>query len=125
MTSLEVVCTGHYIRRFLRRSLVLKIKLNTRQTLSTTDKIERRKNMANSEGPNSDCSIDILFKSEKAHHGGQTWHIFCLSQMRSKLHYLIIPSFKKVVHICVEAVKMMESTGGSLINPPTVPVQWG
>ena len=50
MTSLEVVRTRHHIRRFLRRSLVLKIKLITGQTLGTTDKTERRNNMAKSEG---------------------------------------------------------------------------
>ena len=50
MTSLEVMRTRHHIRRFLRRSLVLEIKPNTGQTLGTTDKIERRKNMAKSEG---------------------------------------------------------------------------
>ena len=38
------------LRRFLRRSLVLKIKPNTGQTPGTTDKRERRKNMAKSEG---------------------------------------------------------------------------
>ena len=50
MTSSEVVRTRHHIRRFLRRSLVLKIKPNTGQTLGNSDKIERRKNMAKSEG---------------------------------------------------------------------------
>ena len=50
MTSSEVVCTHHNIRRFIRRSLVLKIKPSTGQTLGTTDKIERRRNMAKSEG---------------------------------------------------------------------------
>ena len=50
MTSSEVVRTRHHIRRFLRRSLVLKIKLNTGQMLGTTEKIERRKNMVTSEG---------------------------------------------------------------------------
>ena len=39
-----------HIRRFLRRSLVLKIKLNTGQTLGATDKMERIKYMAKSEG---------------------------------------------------------------------------
>ena len=43
MTSLEVVRTRNHIRRFLRRSLLLKIKPNTGQMLGTTDKIERRK----------------------------------------------------------------------------------
>ena len=60
MTSSEVVHTCHYIRRFLRRSLLLKIKPNTGQTLGTTEKIERRKNMAKSEGPNSDCNIEMF-----------------------------------------------------------------
>ena len=50
MTSLEVVRTRHHIGRFLCRSLVLKIKPNTGQTLGTTDKTERRKNIAKSEG---------------------------------------------------------------------------
>ena len=49
MTSSEVVRTRHHIRRFLRRYLVMKIKPNTGQKLGTTDKIERRKNMAKSE----------------------------------------------------------------------------
>ena len=53
MMSLEVVSTRHRIRRFLRRSPVLKIKPNIGQPLGTTDKRERRKNMAKSEGPNS------------------------------------------------------------------------
>ena len=46
MTLLEVVRTRHHIRRFLRRYLVQKIKPNTGQTLGSTDKRERRKNMA-------------------------------------------------------------------------------
>ena len=50
MTSLEVVCTRHHIHRFLCRSLLLKIKPITGQTLGTTHKIERRKNMDKSEG---------------------------------------------------------------------------
>ena len=37
MTSSEVVRTRHHIRRFLRRSLVLKIKLNTGQTFGNSD----------------------------------------------------------------------------------------
>ena len=49
MTSSEVVRTRHHIRRFLRRSLALKIKPNTGQTLGNSDKIERR-NMDKSEG---------------------------------------------------------------------------
>ena len=92
MTSSKVVRTRHHIRRFL--SLILNIKLNTGQTLGTTDRRERRKNMAKSEGPNSDCNIEIFSKSEKSHNWGQTWHIFCLSQIRSKLHYPIILSVK-------------------------------
>ena len=59
MTSLEVVRTVDHIRRFLRRYLVLKIKPSTGQTPDTTDKRERRKNMAKSKGPNSDCNIEI------------------------------------------------------------------
>ena len=50
ITSYKVVLTRHHIRRFLHRSIVLKIKPNTGQTSGTTDKIERRKNMAKSEG---------------------------------------------------------------------------
>ena len=64
MTSSEVVRTRHRIRRFLRRSLVLKIRPNTGHTLGTTDKRERRKNMAKSEGPNSDCNIEFLSRYE-------------------------------------------------------------
>ena len=60
MTSLEVVRTRHHLLRFLRRYLLLKIKPNTGQMLGTTDKIERRKNMAKSEGPNSDYNIEIF-----------------------------------------------------------------
>ena len=60
MTSSVVVRTSHHIRWFLRRSLVLKIKFNTGQTLGITDKRERRKNMAKSEGPNSDCNIEFF-----------------------------------------------------------------
>ena len=60
MTSWEVVRTRHHIRGFLRRSMVLKIKPNTGQTPGTTDKRERRKNMAKSEGPNSDRNIEIF-----------------------------------------------------------------
>ena len=52
MMSSEVVRIRHHIHRFLRRSLVLKINPNTGQTLGTTDKIERRRNMAKSEGRN-------------------------------------------------------------------------
>ena len=37
MPSSEVVRTRHHIRRFLRRSLVLKIKPNTGQTLGSLD----------------------------------------------------------------------------------------
>ena len=70
--SSEVVRTRHHIRGFIRRSLLLKTKPNTGQTLGTTDKRDRRKNMAKSEGPNSDCNIEIFFKSGKAHNGGQT-----------------------------------------------------
>ena len=58
MTSSEVVRTCHHIRGLIHRSLLLKIKPNTDQTLGTTDKRERRRNMAKSEGPNSDCNIE-------------------------------------------------------------------
>ena len=50
MMSSEVIRTRHHIRMFLRRSLVLKIKPNTAQALGNSDKIERKKNMAKSEG---------------------------------------------------------------------------
>ena len=48
MTSSEVVHRRHHICGFLLRSLVLKIKRNTSQTLRTTDKKERRKYIAKS-----------------------------------------------------------------------------
>ena len=57
---IKVVCTCHCMRGFLSRYLVLKIKPNTSQTIDTTDKRERRKNMSKSEGPNSDCNIEIF-----------------------------------------------------------------
>ena len=50
MTSSKVVRTSHHMRRFLRRSMVLKIKPNTGQTSGTAESIERRKNMAKFEG---------------------------------------------------------------------------
>ena len=50
MTSSSGVYTRHRLRMFLRRSLLLKIKPSTGQTLGTTDKRERRKNMAKSVG---------------------------------------------------------------------------
>ena len=65
MTSSEVVRTRHHIPRFIRRYLVLKIKPNTGQTLGTTDKRERRKYMAKSEEPNSDCNIEISLSLKK------------------------------------------------------------
>ena len=68
MTSSEVVCTRHHIRRFLRRSLVLKIKPNTGQTLGTTDKIDRRRNMAKSEG-RALLTIDLNGKEHVLHYG--------------------------------------------------------
>ena len=43
MTSSKVIRTRRHMRRFLRRSLVLKTKPSTGQTPGTTDKIERRK----------------------------------------------------------------------------------
>ena len=49
ITSSEIVCRRHHIRRFLRRPLVVKIKPNTGQTLGTTDKREIRRNMIKSE----------------------------------------------------------------------------
>ena len=70
MTSAKLARTRHHIRRFPRRSLVLKIKPNIGQTIGTTDKRERRKNIAMSEGPNSDCNIEIFLycKDEKSDH---------------------------------------------------------
>ena len=59
MTSSEVVLRRHHMHKFLRRYLLLKIKPNTLQMLGTTDKRERIKNMAKSEGPNSDCNIEF------------------------------------------------------------------
>ena len=50
MMSSEIVHIRHHIRRFLHIYLVLKIKLNTGQSPGTTEKIERRKNMAKYEG---------------------------------------------------------------------------
>ena len=50
MTSLEILHRRHHIRKFLRRSLVLKIQPNKVQTLGTTDKREKRKYMVKSEG---------------------------------------------------------------------------
>ena len=76
MTSSGVVRTHHHIRRFIRGYLVLKIKPKTVQTLGTMDKRERRKNMAKSKGPNSDCNNEIFSNYEKFLNGGQTWHIF-------------------------------------------------
>ena len=76
MTSSKVVRTRHNIRRCLRRSLVLKIKPNTGQMLGNSDKIERRKNMASLRDPILTVTLKIFSKSEKAHNGGQTWHIF-------------------------------------------------
>ena len=66
MISSEVVRTRHHIRRFLRRSLVLIIKPNTGQMLGKSDKIERTKNMAKSEGPNSDSNIEMFLKVWKS-----------------------------------------------------------
>ena len=52
--------------------------------------------------------LKFFSKSEKPQNGRQTWHNFCPSQRRSKLHYLIILSVKKGVHRCVEEVKSRE-----------------
>ena len=72
MTLLQVVRTRHHKRKFLRRFMVLKIEPNTGQTLGTMDRRGRRRNMAKSKGPNSDCNINFFFKYEKFHDGGQT-----------------------------------------------------
>ena len=87
MTSLKVVRTRHRTRMFLRRSRVLKIKPNTGQTLGTKDKIERRKIWLSLRDPILTVTLKFFSKSEKAHNGGQTWHIFFLSQRRSKLYF--------------------------------------
>ena len=50
MMSSEFVRTRHHIRRFLRRSMVLKIKPNTGQTLGTMDKRERGESIDKSVG---------------------------------------------------------------------------
>ena len=76
MALSEVVRIRHYISRFIRRSLVLKIRPNTGQMIGTTDTMERRINMTKSEGPNYDCNFDFFSHSEKSHNGGKTWHIF-------------------------------------------------
>ena len=57
--SSKGVCTRHHMGWFLRKSVVPKIKLKTGQTPGTTDKIERRKYMAKSEG-SSLLTIDNL-----------------------------------------------------------------
>ena len=59
ITSSEIVCRRHHIRRFLRRPLLVKIKPNTGQTLGTTDKREIRRNMIKSEGKDL-LTIDTL-----------------------------------------------------------------
>ena len=95
MMSSEVVRTRHHIRRFIRRSLVLKIKPSIGQTFGNSDNIERRKIWLSLRDPILTVTLKIFSKSEKAHNGGQTWHIFCLSHRRNKLHYLIILCVKK------------------------------
>ena len=76
MTSSIGVHTRHNIHRFIRGSLVLKIKPKTGQTLGTMEKRRRRRNMAKYKGPNYDCNNEIFSNYEKVHNGGQTWHIF-------------------------------------------------
>ena len=49
MTSSKVVRTPHHIRRFIRRDLLLKMKLNTGQTPGTTSK-GKKTNMNKYEG---------------------------------------------------------------------------
>ena len=48
---------------------------------------------------------------------------------KSEKESITLPNYpkclKKGVHSCVEEVKIKEFTGGPLINPPTVSVQWG
>ena len=106
MTPSEVVLTRNHIRRFLRRSLLLKIKPSPVQKIGTTDKRERIKIWLSLRGPILTGILKFFSKSEKFHNGGQTWQFFCLSERRSKLYYLIIPIFKKGVHSCVEEVKI-------------------
>ena len=67
MTPSEVVRTRHHIRRFLRISLVLKIKPNIGQTPGTTEKIERRKIWLSLRGPILTVILKIFSKSEKVH----------------------------------------------------------
>ena len=126
MASSEVIHTLHHIRGFIGRYLVLKIKPNIGQTLGTTDKSEIRKIWLSLRGPILTVILIFLIKSEKDHNGGQTWHIFCLRNRRSKLHYLISLSVKNKLFIAVlRKLKLGSFTGEPLNNPSTVPVQWG
>ena len=93
--------------------------------MATRTKLKEEEIWLSLRDPILTVTLNFFSKYEKAHNGGHTWHIFCLSHRRSKLHYLIILCVKKVVHSCVEEVKIKEFTGGPLINPPTVPFQWG
>ena len=114
MTSSEVVCSRHHISRFLCRSLVMKIKPNIGQTLGTMDKRERIKIWLSLRGQILTVILKCFSKSEKSHNGGQTWHIFFLSQRRSKLHDLISLSVKKGVHRYVEEVKIRDFYRGPI-----------
>ena len=67
MTSSEFIRTRHHIRRFLRRSMVLKIKPNTGQTLGATDKRERKKIWLSLRDPILTVTFKFFFKSEKSH----------------------------------------------------------
>ena len=58
--------------------------------------------------------LKFFSKSEKAHNGGRIWHMFCLSQRRSKLHYLNSLCVKNGVHSCVEEVKMRDFYRGPI-----------
>ena len=58
--------------------------------------------------------LKCFSKSEKAHNGGHTWHIFCLSQRRSKLCYLVSLSLKKGVRGCVEEFKIRQLYQGPI-----------
>ena len=85
MISSEVVRARHHMHKCLRIYLVLKIKLNTGQTLGITDNREGIKIWLSLRGPILTVILKFFSEYRKNHNGGQTWHI---------LHYLIILSVK-------------------------------
>ena len=126
MTLLKVIIIRHHIHRFIRISLVLKIKPNTGQTLGTRDKRERRKIRLSLRGPILNVILIFFSKSEKVHNGGQTWHIFCVIQRRGRLHYPTSLSVKLNMFIFVlRKLKLIIYTGTPLNNPPIVSFQGG